>query len=227
MLKINRDQFAADALYSDAIKEEKKWRENQDNKHDFELIDSIIAEINELGYNFKYEADLRWRDIQDKKVIPIFGKYLLKFENTGFAEDYISIIAKKGYFESTPIVFDLYEKVKKISGIHQSVACDNAFYKIKDKQYINKYLELLKNEDDATRLPLTMTLLAKWNILEAKEYFMHHLDSHNRDLVFIAIECLSYYKNDSSITTALNHHLISDDKDIIKAIKKALKRLCE
>lgn len=222
---MNTNLFAANVIYNDAIKEEIKWREDKNNSHDIELIDKIIAEINGLGYDLKYEADLRLRDINDKRIIPIVSKYLLQFENDGFAEGLIGIIAKRNFYESTPLVLELYEKIRNASGDHQSLYCDNALYDIKDKQYINKYLEFLQNESDASRLPLTMTMLAKWNVPEAKKFFLHYLDAENRELVFTAIECLGYYKDDSSIITALNNHLNSNDKDIIKAIKKALKKL--
>lgn len=222
---MNKDQYAANVLYLEDVKEEKKDRESGLEKKDYHLIDNLIMDINQLGYSFKFEADLRWREIKDRRIIPILERYLLQFENIDRAEDLVGIVGHEGFNEATPLVINLYQKIKKQGQKFQCAGCDNALYNIKDKGYIGKYLEFAKNEEDVMRLPLTMTMLAKWNIPELKEYFLNYINSQNRDLKFISIECLSYFNNDIMVLESLKKSLDTVDKDIIKAIKKAIKKL--
>ncbi len=74
---MNRDQFSANVLYNNDVKEEIEWRKQKENKHDVELLDKLIMEINGLGYNLKYEADLRWKDIRNQAIIAILDKYFV------------------------------------------------------------------------------------------------------------------------------------------------------
>lgn len=223
---MRNDEFVANYLYKEAVKEEKIDRKNPSEKHDFEIIDAIINEMNQLGYNLKYEADLRLREFHDKALISIYSKYYLKFENLGHSEDLLSMIDKRGFYESMPLVINLYEQIKKQEGLHQIASCDNSFVNIQDKNYLPTFLDYLKNEEDVIRLPLTMLMLAKWRVKEAKPFYRKYLEHKNREIVFTAIECLSYYEDpDSSSKKAISEKLNSQDKDIVLAAKKALNRM--
>jgi hypothetical protein len=225
VLKLNKDEFAANVLYLDDVKAEVRDRKLKIDSEDYDLVDSLMNDINKLGYDFKFESDLRWRKIKDKRVIPILKKYIFKFKNTGRMEDFIGIIAHRGFLEATPIVLELYDKIKGQAPNCQCASCDNALYKIQDTRFIDKYLEFLSKKEDVIRLPLTMVMLAKWKIPKAKAYFTTYLNSSNRELVFIAVECLGYYKGDECIVNALAEHLNSTDIDIANIIKKSLKKL--
>lgn len=227
-MPMNEDKFVASFLYKEAVKEEKKDRKNEAEKHDYEIIDTIIAELNQRGYRLKYAADLRLRKFHDKEIIPIISKYYMKFDNLGYAEDLIGMIAKKGFYESTPLVIQLYDVIKNQEGLHQIASCDNALSNINDKRHLNTYIDYLKNEEDFIRLPLTMIMLAKWKVPEAKEYFCKYLNSAYRESIFIAIECLSYYDDPNGILkNAISLKLTENDNDIVVAAKKALKRMCK
>ena len=73
----------------------------------------------------------------------------------------------------------------------QAAFYDNALEKIKDTRYINNYLEILKNPDDAIKLPLTMIMLGKWKIEEAKKYFVKYLDAKE---IYVNIKSLGKKK---------------------------------
>lgn len=115
----------------------------------------------------------------------------------------------------------------------QAAFYDNALEKIKDTRYINNYLEILKNPDDAIKLPLTMIMLGKWKIEEAKKYFVKYLDAKEiyvntktSDLVFIALNALSYYTDlNDDILKKIENKLNSDDEDVRIVAKKAIKRI--
>lgn len=222
---MNSNDYIANILYESAIKEEKKDRRNKKEKHDYVIIDSIIKEVNKLGYKLKYETDLFMRDFNDKDLIPIVEKYYLKFDNLGRSEELLNMISKRGFYESIPLVVELYEKIKpKI--YHQVTSCDNAFYNIKDKNSTPLFVDYLKHEDDFMRLPLTMTMLAKWQVSEAKPYFLKYLMRDNEDVAYLAIEALSYYKDsDNTIKNAILKRLESGSKELVSSSKKDLKRL--
>lgn len=221
-----RDNFVENFLYTQSISEEIHDRNDIQYRHDYEIVDLMIEEINQLGYNLKYETDLRLREFHDRKLIPIYKKYYLQFDNIGFAEDTLGMIAKKGFSEAVPIVQQLYDILKQNAPLYQIASCDNAFYQIKDKKSIHLFLGYLNNEEDVIHLPLTMLLLAKWKIPEAKVMFLQYLDNSNREIVFTAIEALSYYEDSNGeIKTLIEQKLASSDKDIIVVAKKALRRI--
>jgi hypothetical protein len=105
--------------------------------------------------------------------------------------------------------------------------------KIADKRYIDEYLLLLKKPNDAIKLPFTMIMLGKWQVSEAKAYYMEYLESdlmyintEISDLVYISVEALSYYKdNDENVISALSEKLNSGSKDLNIAVQKALNRI--
>lgn len=226
MRKNKNDMFIAGFLYKEAVRIELEDRRKDSERHDFKIIDDMINDINSLGYALKYEADLRLREFHDRSLVPIYSKYYLRFRNVGRAEDLLSLIAKKGFCESTPLVIRLYEKIKTHESLHQIASCDNALVEIEDKSNLNIYLDYLRNEEDVVRLPLTMIMLAKWKIPEAKELFYRYLDSTNREVLFTAIEGLSYYDDpNGQLRRDISIHLDSIDQDIVIVAKSALKRL--
>ena len=221
-----KEKFVERFLYEQSISEEMHDRDKPEYQHDYQIVDLMIEEINQLGYNLKYETDLRLREFHDKELIPIYKKYYLQFNNIGFAEDTLGMVTKKGFSETVPIVQNLYDILKQNAPLYQIASCDNAFYQIKDKKSIDLFLKYLNNEKDVIHLPLTMLLLARWKIPEAKTMFLKYMNNSNRDIVFTSIEALSYYEDpENEIKALIEKKLESSDKDIRIAAKKALKRL--
>lgn len=221
-----KEDFIANVLYEQSVLEELQDRNRPEYQHDYKIVDLMIEEINQLGYNLKFETDLRLREFNDKALIPIYEKYYLQFDNLGFAEDFLDMITKRGFTEAMPIVQNLYNVLKQSAPLYQIASCDNAFYKINDKKSTNLFLIYLNNEEDVIHLPLTMRLLAKWKVPEAKTMFLQYMSNSNRDIVFTSIEALSYYDDpENKIKVLIEKKLESSDKDIRIAAKKALKRL--
>lgn len=222
---MNDTNFISGFLYTEDLENEKKDRLLGIDQSDYYIIDALISDINSLGYNFKYLTDLRWTNIKDKRIIPILNQYLLKFKNLGIAEDLLNLISYKGFIEATQLVLDLYEKIKtEQKKIFQCGSCDNALYNIADKRFIPKYLALLKCENDAIRLPLTMELLGKWRNEDAKKYFIKYLKSDKDQLVFVALCAVKYYKNDEECKTNVNNLVYHKNKDIVYLAKKVIKK---
>ncbi len=153
---------------------------------------------------------------------------MYEFDNQGISSGLIKLIGYRNFYDATAVIIKHYKYIKKIDSPDlkgYAGAHDNALYNIKDKRYINEYLDFLKNKDDFSNLPFTMIMLAKWNIVEAKEFFICYLNSQNRESVFTSIECLSKYKDDDEVLAELNKHLLYPDTGIVKAIRKALIKL--
>ncbi len=212
-------------LYCNAIEEEKSWRKDKKNRHDINMINRMLAEINQLGYNFKFAADLIYREISDMNILRKVQKYIGCFEDEGISAELISVIGIKSNIEATETIISNYENSSSENKQKQAGFYDNALYRIKDKRYIEKYLEFMLNDEDFIRLPLVMTLLARWNIPQAKEHFMRNLNTQDQDKIFVAILCLSFYKNDSAVLDALNKISDMGNPDIKDAIKKAIIKL--
>ena len=133
-------------------------------------------------------------------MLSILEAYISKFTDQWIIAELILSISITGRKNVTKTVLEYYSKLpdgdeKVYAGFY-----DNALYRVREKRFIPEYLDLLKNPKDAVRLPLTMTILGKWKVVEAKQYFIKYLDAtilylntSVSDLVFTSIEALSYY----------------------------------
>lgn len=234
MSTLNKEcDFVANVVYKAAIEEEKEWRKRKENKHDIILIDQLLEEIRELGYPYKYLADITNRKNTDKELLNIILGYIGQFQDEYISAELVGTVGQKGNKAATEIILNNYTSLSNNSKCKHAIFYDNALNRLKDKRYISAYIELLKVPEDAIKLPLTMIMLGKWNSEKAKPYFFDYLNSdlvylnkHTSDLVFISLEALSFYHDpNGDILKAFERKLISDDKDLIITTKKAIKRL--
>ena len=227
------DNIVVNALYKFALEEEKEWRRCKENRHDVLLIDELLRELRKIGYKYRHYADLTNRENNDQELWNVVMRYIGRFDDEGISAELVGVIGKKGNYAATEIILDDYINCSEENRKKQSVFYDNALYRIKDKRYIDRYLKLLSDPNKAIRLPFTMSLLGKWQVKEAKEYFFEYLDSDLKrfsnstgDLVFHSLKALSYYKDlEEKYILKIKTKLLSDDPDLILAAKKALKKL--
>jgi len=232
-LKKNKDEFIASTLYRSAIDEEKKWVKEKCNEHDIAVRASLINEVRDLGYDYNYLADITHRENNDRKLLDIVLKYIGKFNDEGISAELVGVVGKKGNFTATETILNNYMNSSERNKHMQAVFYDNALDRIKDKRFVSTYMELLKNPEDAIRLPLTMILLGKWQVKEALPFFLQYLNStllylneSTSDLIFIALNALSYYIDaDGTIQKEIELLLKSKDKAVVSAAKKAIKHL--
>lgn len=225
--------FKATVLYQSALEEELEWRKEANNQHDVELIDQLLSEIKQLGYNYKYYVDITKRDNEDKELARIVLRYIGSFDDEWISAQLVSVVGRKGNTFATKTILNNYydssEENKHINAFYY----DNALARIQDKKCISSYLEILKNPNYAIKFPFTMIMLGKWRVEDAQPYFMQYLDSsllyHNSnigDLVFISLEALSYYPDlQGVILQAFEKKLQCEDADLKKAASRAIKRL--
>ncbi len=229
----NKNQYDANVIYKAAIEEELEWRKDKSNECDIIVVERMLKEVQDLGYRYKYLVDLTNRDNTDKELLNIVLRYINCFVDVGISSELVGVVGKKGNLAATEVILKKYTDLSIDDKYNYAGFYDNALYRIKDKRYLLNYLEFLKDPKIAITLPLTMIMLGKWNVEEAKPYFFDYLSSdvfyHNKvtsDLVFISIEALSYYNDlDGAILNALESKLNSTDKDILVSTKKAIKRL--
>jgi HEAT repeat protein len=225
--KMINNQFELEAIYKSAIDGEKEWMKYQVTQSDKSLIKELLLNINKLGYKINYLADLNYRDINDKDIIPIIKKFVGKFEDESISAELISAIGKKGFYEATEFIVEQYNRVKILPKEQRDIyllCLENALDQIKDKRYIDKYLDIICDESLANNSTLIMFMLAKWKIEKAKPIFIKYLSSSYNELRYSSIQALGYYK-DSSLIPLLEPLLDSEDKLNIKFAKKTINKL--
>ena len=179
-----------------------------------------------MGYNFQYYTDLTNHDIKNTNILPILEDSLPKFENPETVSFLIELVRIKEFYEATGFVLEIFKKTRRFNILTRrrcAAPYDNALYDIGDKRYIREYLEILDDEIDANNLSITMRMLAKWQVPEAKPVFIKYLHAMG-ELRFTAIEALSYYL-DTALIDEITSFLKSVDKNIVKCAKKAISRL--
>ena len=225
-------EYTAHAIYKAAVDEEKEWRK-KGNTSDINVMDRLLEEVRELGYHYRYFADITNRDNNDKNLLHLLLRYIGQFQDEYFSAALVNVVGKKGNIAATEIILKSYMGSSNDNKHKHAGFYDNALNRIKDKRYLSSYMELLKSPEDAIKLPLTMIMLGKWQLEEAKPYFFEYLNAdmlyHNKntsDLVYISLEALSYYPDrDGIIMRALENKLNSSDKDLVNVAQKAIKRL--
>lgn len=230
-LKGNLD-YAANVIYKAAVDEEKAWRREK-NTHDIAVMDQLLEQVRGLGYHYRYFADITNRENTQKDLLNLLLGYIGRFHDDYFSAALVRVVGEKGNISATEIVLKNYMGLSNDSKHKHAGFYDNALSQIKDKRYLSDYMELLKVPEDAIKLPLTMLMLGKWQLEEAKPFFFEYLNAdihyHNKnisDLIYISLEALSYYPDpDGIITKALEDKSNTDDKDLFSAAQKALKRI--
>lgn len=210
-------------LYKQAIENEKEMRLNKEYQKDYELADKLRKELfDSLGIESNYLADFYYRTIIDDKCIPILAKYIPLFKNVGIALNLITHqFWRKGNVDCSDFLEKWYYDLKKSNALTNVIetTLDNAFVKIKDKSKISFYIEPIKEND---KFPLVMTMLAKWNIDEAKKIIISRLE--NDTIKTSSIRALGYYKDKNAIPL-IEKYLKSDYSGVQKESKKVIDRL--
>ena len=222
-MRINKD-YIPTVLYKCAIEEELEWRKEKTNANDVAIVEEMLREIRNLGFDYKYLTDITHRNNTDKKMLDVMLKYIGRFTDEWISAVLVSAVGIKGNISATDVILESYMISTGRNKQMNSGYYDNALWRIKDKRYISAYLTILSNPDEAARFPLTMIMLAKWNVVEAKPFFIKYLNCSNDNLVFLSVEALSFYADDGT-KKEIEKKEKSSNKDLVAAAKKAKKRL--
>lgn len=210
-------------LYKRDIEYEKQMRLSAEKKKDYELADKLRKELfDTLGVESNYLVDFYYRTIIDDKCIPILAKYIPLFKSVGISLNLITQqFWRKNNIECSNFLENWYMELKKSNALTDNIenTLDNAFVKIRDKNKISFYIEIIKDND---KFPLVMTMLGKWNIDEAKPLIISRLE--NDKIKTWAIRALGYYKDKNTIPL-IEKHLKSEYSGVRQEAKKVIDRL--
>ncbi len=111
-------------------------------------------------------------------------------------------LCRKNRKECSCFLESLYQEFKNDHAVTPVVenTLDNAFVKIRGKDKIMFYLELIKGRD---RFPIVMEMLGKWKVDEAKQLIIGKLE--NDTIKTSAIRALGYYKDKGTISLIQKH----------------------
>lgn len=217
------------------------------------IAQEMIQEINTLGYNFKYIAEIEAYEIPGSGKI--ISKYINQFSSeTTRAYLLYHLVADK-IEKCAEYIFQLYLHFKSSdeyisqknqpASAHIYVRYDNAFKILKPKRLKEELLRLVHNPRDAFYLPLTMRMLSSWKISEIKELLIIYLEGSEITLENVGLGDNEdgFYPNLNSIRRELKFtaleglkyfpsvdimelvkpYAINEDPDIKVAAKKTLK----
>lgn len=207
MNKKSDDEYVARVLYNDALLREAAWRQNESNAHDVFLFDRMLSEINLLGCSFMHYADVTMRQHTDATVVKVIESYLGRFQSEEITGELVRSIGIKGNKSSLKAILNCYfntsdDMKRKNAGFY-----DNAISNIKDDRYIDSYLRIISDVNNAARFPFTMQMLGKWRNEDAKKLLINYMSSENDQLVWNSLSALKFYKDDPAVISALESSL--------------------
>ncbi len=214
-------------IYEDHVKREIEDRKNPEKKHDYELFDKMLDELNQLNLGKKlcYQEDLIAYSVTDKRAIPIFKKYIVQFENVGIILNIVNNqLGQKKYVDCTEFLIELFYSLEK-KGERFNFVCDifdNSFFRIKDKRYIDTYLELISPPKYIDKFYLMLEQLSKWHVEEALPIIAERVQYDT--LPGAAIKALGNYAN-PKYAHLVKPHLNSEKPYIRQVAKKALEKM--
>ena len=202
LLNIEEQSFAIHGMLNQtAVEREIEWRDRPENSSDASLLENMFAEINELGIHGEYEylEDLRQAPITDTGFFEVVLRYIGKYENWKISLDLLLMICHLGGNTVTKMIIDAINRLPA-SDNRVFEVFDKAIVKLMDRRYQSEYMQWLSEPRIAKQLPLTMEMLARWNVPEAKPLFIRYLDTEAEESVALtSIIALSYY-DDEEVT---------------------------
>lgn len=178
--------------------EEKKTKELL-STNDASLIANLIKEVSLCGYDIHGFSELA--SLVDTRFVEIFKKYIHKFDNEWFTNLLIRYLGHKQYKNATRYCIDMYRDEKPTpkdcnSGLLRW-AWGLTLCNIRDKRYINEYMEIIKNKDDYRDFGEIIRLLSIFKEEKAVPYMVSFLDEQDDKYLLngIVIESLANYKN--------------------------------
>lgn len=219
-------------ILRDHIKAEIERRDFIYNDEDYAVSRKMIAEINCMGYNFKYLSEIEAYQIPN--VAPIIEKYIHSFKaqsTRAYLVPHLSLEKRSETILGLYLNFKDSQEYIAPAGVrapaHIYVRYDNALQKCAPKALKNRLVELLSNPRDAFYLPFTARMLSSWKIPEFKQVLISYLNSEDlkhgdvglkndgliyfpsfdyikKDLQFTAVAGLKYYPQDDTVSLLEN-----------------------
>lgn len=214
-------------IYRDSVEEEQSWRLDPKNSHDVLLIDEMLNLVNMQGCNYNYFTDIVMRRHKDSAILSVLEGYLGKFYDEYITGQLVKVISLGGRKSAIQTILNCYFNLSDKDKISNAFFYDNAIYRIKDKRYINQYLSIIEDKENAHRFPFTMQMMGKWHDENTKMILISYLLSDNEQLLWCVLNALGYYKNDITVINALSDFLNLSDQntEIRKKAKSVLDKI--
>lgn len=171
-------------LLQRSINDEIAYKDFIFNDADYRLLQMMISEINTLGYDVHYLAEIEAFRLPG--LGEIIKKYINKYNSEATRAYLIPQMILDKVDDCAKLVLDLYlhfkhsdeyiSKPEKPAPAHIYVRYDNAFKRLKPKRLKKQLIKLVSNPRDAFYLPFTMRMLASWKEEEIKYMLISYLD---------------------------------------------------
>lgn len=213
-------------IYEEYVAGEIEERASKTNDEYYNVLDAFFKEINELGYDYKYEIDIDMEEYpaNDLKIIPIVKKYVTAFVDPIDGAYLLQFFQGENYKETIPFILETIENNKKYDEVtrrRMGLWLDNVLFSHNSVTNTKDYLKLLEDEVDASSFRLTVALLGKWKVEEARKYFLTYLNSKDMGLVLTSIKALHNFGG-YEVYEAISELRYHNEPKVAKAVKKIM-----
>ncbi len=168
-------EYIGETLYQKTLEDKLngKWTE-----HDIELETEMYKELNALGFNFYWYMQISPLKFtkKDKAIVPIFKKYVGKFDSEALNDQLLNCMAVPGLYEATEFYLEQYKKLCGKSSFALNTVC-NSLYRIKDPYHKKEYMDILNDEKTmTTETRFIVELIGRLKIKEAIPRLIQLLD---------------------------------------------------
>ncbi len=201
-----KNQDVAKFLYEQRIKSETPSSNPQGEE---KALLEMYEEINELGYDYHYLADLDLRSVKDPRIMKLFWKYLPRMESIFTIQSIIKKISSKVVPEVTEYAINTFLNFSPSDKLYL-LEFDAVISKgQKNEEYFDRISKLLSNGDSYAVLEKTRGVLGE----NCPEMLLPFINLYrNGVLLPLAIRDCVFY-NDAETTDFLNHCInITEDE---------------
>lgn len=201
------------------------------NPKDIQLIDDLLAEVNEQGYYVQYYWFLKEMELCDRCVYPIIKKYIGKFEHEIYSVELISALGVPKMYEATEYLLDLYRndrlrEYRSTSPCSIRWAAANALFRIKDPNFQEEYRELIKTPGMSDGAWLLIGLLGKFKTQKNYDFLMEIAQDESNVYCNFAIKALGGFKDQAEeMIPLLEKYAKNDDYNIRHCAMGTLKKM--
>ena len=202
-----KNQDIARFLYEQRIKSETPSSNPQgEEKALLEMYD----EINQLGYDYHYLADLELRSVKDPRIMKLFWKYLPRMESISTIQSIIKRINSKVVPDVTEYAMNIFLNFSPSDKLYLLEFDDVISKGQKSDAYFGKISNLLSDGDSYAVLRKTRGVLGK----NRPETLLPFIKLYRSGVLLpIAIRDCVYY-NDAETIDFLNHCLNITEEEI-------------
>ena len=218
------DKKEIDLFLKEENRKRKQEFEEKLSHSDLTLLYKLYDESRNLGYDIQYPYDYMYIGDKATDLIPILIKYIGRFENEGISDQLIGALGIKNFYEATEFLLKEFKKIKSKSHVMRRWWIAESIASIRDKRFINVYIDLIKDENYKIDTDRFVLLLGEWKNEEALSVILELLSCNEKQIILAAIKAVGYYKK-NELKKFIEPFIAHNDKDIRKLAEKTLQKL--